>query len=862
MLLCVDTETTGLNNFHGCKPFFVSTCNEQGEQVYWEWEVNPFDRQPMIPEGDIQEIVDLLFPNEWQYLVLQNGKFDVHALATLHPKFGTLWPWNRMQDTIIAGHLLRSDRPHDLTTLVLDYLEYDISRHEGALKAAAKEARREARKIDFVRTHGEWRLADKGLPELPSATQELWKNDLWLPRAVARTLGYPENHPWHTVLRDYANMDTASTLVLWLKQKELLQENDLWEIYRERMKAVPVAYAMEHHGVTVTVKGLSKLMQEYTDYSARCQERCEAIASTFDYELELPKAGVNNNLRTFLFDHLKLPGIKGHKAKTNNASLTKQVMQHYLETTRPASKSHQFIKSLLEKRTRDTAVQYMKGYLRFALPYRGGANAEDGRQPEPDGTEATEEVSRQNDEEPELLDLDGGPVQERVRSASRPGAGGTEGTSGELHTPPRGDTGRVAGSAQVRQPEVCKPGTPLPRHSSRQHTGHDRKGKGRQGKGNEASGSETDGRGREEYAQALRLWQKDARTTLQDVRYKQKPHVLYTEAGLLEASGVEWLVLHPSLNMTGTATLRWSSSNPNSQNVSKREGFNLRYCFGPAPGRIWVSCDAQNIELRLPAYEAGEEAMIALFERPDDPPYFGSNHLLAAHIIHPEKFNACLDRDGVLDGRIFKERYPDIYRCTKNGSFAVQYGAQVESGTADRAYGVKGAQAKIQSRLGKIANLNRRMIAHAEEHGYVETIPDRTVNPRRGYPVWCGTGGWGGKVKPTIPLSYHIQSTAMQWMAKAMVRCHAQLEAWRKKDGYDGRIVMQVHDELVFDLPRPKVHPLEGKNSDDMAVRAASDLWRVRKLQALMEEGGRDIGIPTPTSCEVHDVSWSEGIKL
>ena len=54
-----------------------------------------------------------------------------------------------------------------------------------------------------------------------------------------------------------------------------------------------------------------------------------------------------------------------------------------------------------------------------------------------------------------------------------------------------------------------------------------------------------------------------------------------------------WRKLHTSLNMCGTDTLRWSSNNPNSQNISKKEGFNLRYAFGPAPGREWWSLDGQ-----------------------------------------------------------------------------------------------------------------------------------------------------------------------------------------------------------------------------------------------------------------------------
>ena len=73
-----------------------------------------------------------------------------------------------------------------------------------------------------------------------------------------------------------------------------------------------------------------------------------------------------------------------------------------------------------------------------------------------------------------------------------------------------------------------------------------------------------------------------------------------------------------------------------------------------------------------PAYEAGEEEMISLFEKPDEPPYFGSNHLLAFDILHPDKWDRD-DPEGLLKAK--KEYASTWYQWTKNGNFAVQYGA-------------------------------------------------------------------------------------------------------------------------------------------------------------------------------------------
>jgi len=299
-------------------------------------------------------------------------------------------------------------------------------------------------------------------------------------------------------------------------------------------------------------------------------------------------------------------------------------------------------------------------------------------------------------------------------------------------------------------------------------------------------------------------------------------------------------VLHPSLNTTGTNTLRWSSSNPNEQNISKQEGFNLRYCFGPAKGREWWSLDANNIELRIPAYEAEEDEMIVLFEKPDEPPYFGSNHLLVFDILWTKRLKLdTSDPEYLLKA---KKKYASTnYQWTKNGNFAVQYGAVPESGTADRAYHKAGAQELVQARFAKMKKLNDRMVEHATKYGYVETIPDKTVDPSRGYPLECERQY--GRVKPTVPLNYHVQGTAMWWMMKAMIRCYNYLTDLSRRRRKEYKMIMQVHDEIVFDFPyRPDKR----------------NLSIVKKVAKLMEEGGNDIGIPTPVSIEYHKNNWSE----
>lgn len=323
---------------------------------------------------------------------------------------------------------------------------------------------------------------------------------------------------------------------------------------------------------------------------------------------------------------------------------------------------------------------------------------------------------------------------------------------------------------------------------------------------------------------------------------------------------VNWHVLHPNINPTGSATLRFSFSNPNSANVAKGgvEGVNehsIRYAFGPAPGREWWSLDGQNLELRIPSYEAGETDLIWIFEHPDEPPYYGSYHYVVFDLLHPEKFK----EHGKACKKVFGATW---YQWVKNGNFAVIYGAQ--EAKADQTYRVPGAYQKIRKRFPKIAALSDRMMRHAERYGFVNTIPSKRINPRRGYPLLCTRTEWGN-ILPTVPLNYHIQSSAMEWTATGMIDCQAQLDRWHHTTSFDGHMVMNVHDENVFDFPKvgdPLAEWERMKKAKDRTVFRTSNLWRILALKAIMEKSGEYINVPTPCGLDFHPNNWGEGITL
>ena len=757
-MISLDTETTGLDLHHDAKPFMVQTCDEKGKQTWWEWPVNPLTREPEIPARDLREIQRML--DKADEIVLQNPKFDVTALRTVMPDLK--WDWGKTRDTLLAGHLLASNQPHDLTTMALIYLDVNVKPHEDTIEKATKEARRIAK-----REYPDWKVSQKDMEGGPSVKEKTWKHDMWLPIEVAKAENYPR----------------GECSVVNRRREE-------FDVYIGRGSVWGNPFVIGKDG------NRQEVIAKYALWLKNNQELLGRLP-----ELDGKRLGCfckpedcHGDMLVALVGELRHPWFSlcaDYGLSDSETTLALYLRQRELLKERKLWK-------IYEERLKVLPVVYeMENYGITLNRNRLNKLVEKYREESEEAGGVCVGIAESLDYE---LDLPKGSNNNSLK----------EFVFGPLKLP------QIKMSKKTGAPSLDKEVmetylTTLPE------------------------------RGKQLLFVKKLLAKRGRDTALSYMKSYEKFWLPLDESQtegytrIIKGKKPEWYRLHPSLNPTGTDTLRWSSKNPNEQNISKKEGFNLRYCFGPAPGREWWALDAKNIELRIPAYEADETEQIELFERPDDPPYYGSNHLLVCHVLHPEKFEEC-----VADGVSFKDRYKTEYGWVKNGNFAVQYGAVEASGTADRAYHVVGGQRLIQSRFRRVSELNELMIEFASEHGYVETIPDKTVDPDHGYPLLCSRNRWGS-IKPTVPLNYHVQGTAMWWMMKAMIRCQAYLDTLR-----NCYMIMQVHDELVFDFPKGK----------------KQNLPKIRKLAKLMEQGGDDIGIPTPVNIEYHAETWSEGVTL
>lgn len=359
-LLALDTETTGLDLWHGCRPFFVSTCDEDGRVRLWEWDVDPLTRLPIIPAEDLYEIDDLI---SHHILVMHNAKYDYKALEVIGCK---RLDWAYVEDTLVASHVLDSNELHDLKNLSLRYLDIDDD-DKKVMGGVVNECRR------WAKTKG-WRTASEGDPHFPAdkggdGGKSWWLADMWLPRAVAKyrwevekaaefnpNLPQEKLHAYLTVTAKYAQLDAERTMGLWLVFKEAMEEEGLRSFYDTRRKLLPITYRMEQRGVTVNKKRLEDTIDRYRESCNAAKAECEELSGGLIKNLNSPK-----QLQATLFSAEGFALEPGRSTKTGYSTDAK-VLEELVLKTPEGSDAAKFLENLGQYRKFDTAIGYMTEY--------------------------------------------------------------------------------------------------------------------------------------------------------------------------------------------------------------------------------------------------------------------------------------------------------------------------------------------------------------------------------------------------------------------------------------------------------------------------------------------------------------------
>jgi len=239
--------------------------------------------------------------------------------------------------------------------------------------------------------------------------------------------------------------------------------------------------------------------------------------------------------------------------------------------------------------------------------------------------------------------------------------------------------------------------------------------------------------------------------------------------------------IHTSYHQAGTATGRLSSSDPNLQNIPVRtaEGRRVRQAFIAAPGSKLVAADYSQIELRIMAHLSQDPSLLAAFSAGQD-----IHRATAAEVFGVET-------DAVTS---------DQRRSAKAINFGLIYGMSAFGLARQLGIGRKQAAEYIElyfTRYPGVQNYMNNIRYSAAEKGYVETFFGRRLY----LPEINSRNGMRRQAAERTAINAPMQGTAADIIKLAMI----SVQSWLEFSALNSKIIMQVHDELVLEVPESEL---------------------------------------------------------
>ena len=245
--------------------------------------------------------------------------------------------------------------------------------------------------------------------------------------------------------------------------------------------------------------------------------------------------------------------------------------------------------------------------------------------------------------------------------------------------------------------------------------------------------------------------------------------------------------VHTTFNQTLTSTGRLSSSNPNLQNIPVRsdQGREIRRAFvAGSPDSVMMSADYSQIELRIMAHLSGDEHLVSAFR--------------AGHDIH----SATAAR---IFGVALEDVTPERRRVAKTVNFGIMYGMS-SFGLSQRLHcsrqEAKGIIDDYFASFPSIRGFIDSTLARAREDGFVETMFGR----RRYVPDLNSNNATVRALAERNAVNAPIQGTAADIIKLAMNRVDRSL----REGGFSSRMVLQIHDELLLEVPEAEIEAVRG----------------------------------------------------
>lgn len=304
----MDTETTGLDPWHGDKPFAVSFCNEKGKKAYFEWPVDPFTRKPQPVKKELEMIAEIMMDKKITK-IFKEASFDVRMLDEAYD----IETRGRIEEVGFAAHMCNSLEPsYGLKQLSSKYLDFPVDDVEEIHKIVIR-LRRKAKKKS-------WTIAKS-----PYA-------DYWLPKAFNKK---------STTCEYYCCRDTERTMLLWFMYEKVMKELDVRDVYEREMELWPITYAMISRGVRVDIKRTDEEIRK-AEKESRVKKRVVDKAAWKGFNVNSPQ-----QLGKLVYDGLGLPVLK-RTVKTGARKTDIKTLGKFIE--------HPVIKALFEYKAAEKAV--------------------------------------------------------------------------------------------------------------------------------------------------------------------------------------------------------------------------------------------------------------------------------------------------------------------------------------------------------------------------------------------------------------------------------------------------------------------------------------------------------------------------
>ncbi len=239
--------------------------------------------------------------------------------------------------------------------------------------------------------------------------------------------------------------------------------------------------------------------------------------------------------------------------------------------------------------------------------------------------------------------------------------------------------------------------------------------------------------------------------------------------------------VHTSFNQAVAATGRLSSSNPNLQNIPIRTelGRQIRAAFIADPGNVLISADYSQIELRVLAHLAGDEVLIDAFHRGED--------------IHDRTALQVFGPQSGLDKH-------ELRRRAKILNYALLYGKTAFTLARDIGVTQQAAQQFIDAYFAGFPRV-RRFIDETLERGRQTGVVQTMFGRRRLTPALLNRNPQDRATAEREAINMPIQGTAADILKRAMIAVHAELAHFSGVGSARPRMILTVHDELLFETP-------------------------------------------------------------